>query len=321
MLSRMVPPSQHRPAYLGGILQIHITRACDKSCFHCTQASNIGGKPVMMKPAEFRIAVESLRNYFGVVGIFGGNPTISPYFEEICEILREVIPYERRGLWSDHPLGKGKICAETFNPAHSNINVHLDQQAHDEWLRDWPQLAQFAGPNRQFKGIETDSRHGPPFVAQLDVGLSQDEINANAATCDVNQFWSALIGVFRGQVLGFVCELMFAQATLHENDPDWPVTGFPVDQLYDGKQWWELPMEAFAEQVRFHCGRCGMPLRGEGQLAMGGDREQVSQTHAPWYRPKDRNRPVELVTTLDQLKPGSLPVATNYILNTLPIIQ
>ena len=54
-------------------------------------------------------------------------------------------------------------------------------------------------------------------------------------------------------------------------------------------------MRAFAEQVRVHCHACGVPLRRYGQLAVGGEREEVSRTHESIYVPKVRGREVELV--------------------------
>jgi len=62
-------------------------------------------------------------------------------------------------------------------------------------------------------------------------------------------------------------------------------------------------MNYFAEQVRRHCHRCGVPLKGYGELAVsnGDGTEQVSPTHADIYKPKDKNRRVELVTVREQL--------------------
>ena len=74
-LARMVPPSKPRKGKPdGGVMQIHITRACDLACFGCTQGSNLAGKVTMITPENFEKACASLVDYFGVVGIFGGNP-------------------------------------------------------------------------------------------------------------------------------------------------------------------------------------------------------------------------------------------------------
>src|SRR5262245_32087502 len=95
-LNKMVAPGTRRPGkYRQGVIQIWVTRACDKSCYNCTQGSNLGGKPGMITPEQFEVAVQSLVGYFGVVGVFGGNPAMHPQFEGLCEILAKYIPREQ----------------------------------------------------------------------------------------------------------------------------------------------------------------------------------------------------------------------------------
>ena len=91
-LKKMIAPGQVRPnkPYRKGVIQIHITRACDQACFHCTQGSNLGGKTEFMSPEHFEQAVRSLgfdstAPYFGVCGVFGGNPALSPHFAAYCD--------------------------------------------------------------------------------------------------------------------------------------------------------------------------------------------------------------------------------------------
>jgi hypothetical protein len=301
-----LPPTMKSPrdkrdvSWRGGVLQIHVTRACDKACFGCTQGSNLGGKPVIMTPDQFEQAVLSLDGYFGVIGCFGGNPAMSPYFDDYCRILQKHVPFDQRGLWCNHPRGKGRIMAETFNPRVSNLNVHLDHEAYDEFKRDWPRCMPV--------GRDSDSRHSPPFVAMQDVIADEEEIWRLIGSCDVNQFWSAMICVFRGELRGFFCELAGAQAMLHQHEPDYPDLGLPVVP-----GWWDQPMEAFDAQVRHHCFACGIPLRGYGELAIGGKVEQVSKTHEAIYKPKSRDREVQVVTLETELRRAPEVRATDYI--------
>lgn len=309
----MKSPRDKRPTiWRGGVLQIWITRACDKACFGCTQGSNLGGKPGMMTPEQFDVACQSLKGYWGVVGVFGGNPAISPHFEAICEIMRSHFPKEQCGLWCNNLNGKGAIARKTFNPRVSNLNVHLDQRAYDEMKRDWPECRPM--------GLNGDSRHSPPFVAMQDVDaleMPDGSVAPNTeenrwkliAQCDVNQFWSALIGVFRGELRAWFCEIAGAQSMLHQHEPDYPDTGHAVVP-----GWWDKPIESFDEQIRYHCHACGIPLKGHGDLAVTGTREQVSKTHASVYKPKVRGREVQLVKLRTELgKP--LGRATDYIQN------
>lgn len=317
-INQMVSPSKRRKGiWREGVLQIHITRACDLSCFHCTQGSNLGGKPVMMSLENFEQACASLKGYFGVVGIFGGNPVMHPQFAEICKIMRKYIPYEQRGLWCNHPRGKGDVCRITFNPAYSNLNVHLSREAHDEFCSSWPEAKRFvkgldpSWPEAKGKSPEIvgDSRHGPPFVALKDVIADEEERWNLIKNCDVNKYWSSMLCQVKGQLRAFFCELAGAQAMLHENDEGYPDTGMPVTV-----GWWTRPIQDFQNQINKHCHECGIPLKGYGQLAVGGDHEQVSETHRGIYKPKVRDRLVQLVTSRDQLG-GQLPKATDYIQN------
>jgi hypothetical protein len=304
-ISRMVAPSMRRNCYEhGGILQIWVTRACDKACFNCTQGSNLGGKPGMVTPDQYREAVASLEGYFGIVGMFGGNPAMHPQFDELCQILRESwVPMNQRGLWCNHPRGKGSICRKTFSPKYSNLNVHLDQEAATEFARDWPEAAPYV------KGLDGDSRHSPVYVAIQDVIDDEAERWRLIADCDINKYWSAMIGVFRGELRAWFCEIAGAQAMLHQHDTDYPDTGLPVTP-----GWWRQGIEAYREQITYHCHRCGVPLRGHGDLAIGGKTEQVSKTHADIYKPKVRGREVQVVTDIEQLG-DRLGKATDYLEN------
>lgn len=359
-LSKMVAPGTRRPGkYREGVIQVHVTRACDKCCFGCTQGSNLAGPAHFISPEHFEQACVSLKGYFGVTGVFGGNPATHPQFDLLCDILAKHVPWEQRGLWCNNPLGHGKKMRETFNPAVSNLNVHLDRKAWDEFKRDWPEASVF--------GLKDDSRHSPPYVAMRDVlkkecpscngrGCSQtvpvilfcdscggsgkvyDEEQAweLISDCDINKHWSAMIGVFRGQLRAWFCELAGAQAMLHQDEPDYPDTGLEIGpnighclettseenqkwRTYRPAQWWELPMQDFAHQVRKHCHECSIPLRGRGQLAQAseadeGVKEQVSATHESIYKPKRKFRKVELVTTREQLG-VPLPRVTDYLKN------
>lgn len=318
-LSRMVSPGMVRPGiYCGGILQIWVTRACDRACVHCTQGSNLRGRPGMISVDQFEQALQSLEGYFGVIGVFGGNPAIHPEFEELCRLMRQYVPFERRGLWCNNPLGKGAVMRKTFNPHHSNINVHCDREAFEEFRRDWPECFPF--------GLAEDSRHGPCYVAMIDVLPDEEKRLELISQCDINQRWSALVGVFRGEVKGWFCEIAAAQSMLHQYEEDYPDTGLDVTKTYTHPQtgeackWWQLPMQSFVHQLRLHCHECGVPLRGVGALANDPNAiEQVSPTHQSIYRPKDKTRQVEVITSLEQLG-GSLRSAIDYVGNaTRPI--
>ena len=297
---KMKAPGDYRPTWRGGVIQIHITRACDLSCNNCTQGSNLAGKPVMITLENFEKAVKSLSGYHGVVGIFGGNPVLHPKFKDICEILKSYIPFENRGLWSNNLRGFGKICRETFNPAFSNLNVHCDRDAYNEMKRDWPECNPI--------GLH-DSRHSPPYVAMKDVIDDQSHMEELIENCDINKLWSAMTCQVNGKLYAYFCEIAGAQAMLTNDES----TGLLVD---DYPNWWKLPIANYVHQVDKHCFNCGIPLKGRGALAITDKLSHASKTWLPIYKLKNNNSVVE-VTKRAQLG-GSLNRATDYINNAKP---
>jgi hypothetical protein len=255
-------------------------------------------------------AFASLETYTGVVGLFGGNPCVHKDFDKICERMRAHISFEARGLWSNRLFGKGSVARITFNPKHSNINVHLNSEAAEEFRKTWPEATSY------IKGETQDSKHGAPFVALKDVEPDEEKRWAMIADCDVSRWWSACIGTIPGRGLrGYFCELAYAQAALHCDDPDWPDTGTVVS-----KEWWKQPMSAFEAQVNLHCHSCGIPLRRPGQNAITGTHEEFSDTHRSIARPKTRGRPVEFVTIGGMIQRGNRP-STEYLEGTTPRIK
>lgn len=301
--TKMKAPGELRDTtYMRGVMQINITNVCNLTCTNCTQGCQLKTHPQSMSLEQFEQAVISVKDYYGVIGIYGGNPVMHHQFRDICNILKQHIPFEQRGIWTNNLLGKGDICRDTFNPVYSNLNVHGEIEAYNEFARDWPR-AMF-----NVKGME-HSRHSPPYVAIQDMeDLSPDEKRAIILTCDINKYWSAMIGLFRGEIRAYFCELACAQARLHEDDSDYPDTGLPVIQ-----NWWKLPIENFQHQVDKHCYECGIPLRGYGDLD-NGVMEYVSKTHLPIYKTKGSGKMIKLVTKTSELE-GHVKRATDYVEN------
>jgi organic radical activating enzyme len=299
--SNMKAPGDKRPTWRGGVIQVHVTRACDLSCVGCTQGSNLAGKPTVITLDNFEKAVKSLKDYYGVVGVFGGNPCLHPQFETLCEILEAHINWENRGLWSNNLRQHGKLCSKVFNPAVSNLNVHTKRDVYHRMKLDWPECNPI--------GLY-DSRHSPPYVAMRDIeDLTDDDRWKLINNCDINQYWSAMLCQFRGELRAFFCEIAGAQSMLHENEDDYPDTGLVVTD-----DWWKLPIEAFDEQIRKHCFDCGIPLRGKGDLAVSGTREYVSKTHLNIYKLKGSSRELIQVSSTKELN-GKVTRATDYINN------
>lgn len=318
-IAKMIPPGQVRPLKgTKGVIQIHVTRQCDKACFNCTQGSNLRGPYYFMPPDLFAKAVASLKSYWGIVGLFGGNPALHPEFLTLCDILRSSgIPKERLGIWCNHPIREinAKEMAITFNPSVSNLNCHLDKKAFDMFKKWWPRSMPF--------GLTEDSRHSPVFVSMNDLkDVTEEEKWEAISNCDINQRWSASIGLFRGQLRAYFCEIAMAQSILNEHNVDYPDTGLDPTITYDadttikrnelgnGLLWWELPITSFRNQIKTHCINCAVPLRGYGSLAQAGDSEGIevtSKTYSDVYESKRVGRKVKYVTSRSELESKNLP--------------
>lgn len=354
-LRSFYPPWKFRPCKMGngGVLQIHVTRACTQACRNCTQGSNLGGKTYFMTPDQFAEALLSLKGYRYLVAIFGGQPTLSPYFGEYCAIMRRLLSPEQRGLWTNALNGWGEECRKTFLPERCNLNVHMSQKDIDEFKRDWPEA--------ELVGVDSDSRHAPVFGSMRELkemqlecpdcqGIGSWDLTNTASgeveqrqqcetcegtgriyneskawelisRCDIARNWSSLIGLFRGQLRAWICEIMGSQSILKQDDPEYPDTGLdPTIDYQDprtGKmvKWWQLPVECFAHQVRFHCHNCLVPMRGYGALALDCDgQDQITEIYSDIYKPKRKGHQVQIVTTSEQLG-DQLASFTDYINN------
>lgn len=316
-LNSMVPPGQKRPRiFRGGIIQIMTTRSCDMSCFGCTAGSNLVSKPATMTIDQFDRAVASLDQFWGITAVFGGNPCTHPAFDEICRIMRARVPFAQRGLWTNNLMGKGAHARITFNPATSNINVHMNSDAWEEFERDWPE-ALSARKEHATLGLTRDSVHGTPWVSMTDIGVPENERWSHISKCDINQHWSAMICVVRGELRAFFCEVAGHMAALHGDNPDWADSGQPMPDvgLEVEPGWWRKPMAEFERQVLTCCHHCAIPLRRPGQLAIGGTHEEFSHTHRFIARPKVRDR--QLVQVGEFAGRGDRP-STEYLDGVTP---
>lgn len=304
-LNRMIAPGTPRPGkWRRGVIQVRVIRSCDLGCFGCTQASQIAGPKESMSIEHFEQALISLKGYFGVVGVFGGNPALHPEFEDICKLMQKHVPFQQRGIWCNHPRGKGKLMRETFNPAHSNLNVHMSQQAYDEFKRDWPE----SNP----VGLQTPSRHSPVHGSMVDLGVPESERWTRIANCDINQHWSAIIATVGDNIYAFACEIMASQAFLRRDEPGFQHHGMAVEP-----GWWQKPMQAFADQVRAHCHHCLVPMRGKGELDVAGNvgLDQTTKLYALSFKPKKALHSTQVIESVDQLQPDYLRTTVDYIGN------
>ena len=109
------------------IIQIEITNACPSQapfgCANCTRFVGHHKKPFMMDWDTFKLAVDSLRDFPGMVGIMGGEPTLHPEFERMARYLEQARPEavapvaDARGARSPKRRGAEKPTKQPGTPA------------------------------------------------------------------------------------------------------------------------------------------------------------------------------------------------------------
>jgi hypothetical protein len=254
------------------IIQIVITTACDRNCSNCTQLLPFRTDYRFMSIDCFRAAVESLRDWPGVVALFGGNPCVHPKFPEFCRILAEIIPPAQRGLWTNNLFKHGAVAAETFGRGRLNLNAHGNAEA-AAGIEQWFPGQLIAGSDRQA------SWHSTILANYRDLGISEQEWVAKRERCDINQKWSAAIVERDGKPFAYFCEVAAAIDGIRGEN-----SGVPAIP-----GWWQQRMPAFDSQVRNCCDRgCGVPLKLRGHLDCD-DTYDLSPSWASIYKGQNVN--------------------------------
>jgi hypothetical protein len=174
-------------------------------------------------------AVISLRDFPGMIGMIGGEPTLHPNFSELCEILNfHIKDKNRKGLWSN--TGKKfqkqkEIIDTTFG--YINANDH----------------------------ITNEIIHTPILVASEDLIndglLSEADWQKYTASCWVQATWSATITP-QG---AYFCEIAGMLDYLFEGNTGWDISR--------DLNWWKKRLPEYEKQITWACRKCGcqLPLR------------------------------------------------------------
>lgn len=247
-------------------IQIIVTRLCDLfNCSNCTQLLPYRKDPMHMSPQVFRAALETVNDWPGIVGIFGGNPCCHPQFPELMAILEEVIPEQRhRGLWSNNLLEHGELVRRVFYPSgRFNLNAHGSREA-------YLKMDRYLTGKVIRNSDKRPSWHAPILVDWIDLGLTEPEWIRLRENCDINQKWSSAIAERDGKPYVYFCEVAAALDGIRGENHGIPAVA----------GWWKWKMDAFSGQVTNCCDRgCGVPLRMRGHLD-NEDTYDLSQTWA-----------------------------------------
>jgi len=248
-------------------IQIIVTTTCDRGrCSNCTQLLPFRRDVRHMSVDVFRRAVESVVDWPGVVGLFGGNPCMHPQFSTLCDIMTELIPDQRRrGIWTNDLLGHGELVRATFFPnGRFNINVHGNSAKAMEVER--------YVPGKVIPKSRTQSAwHSPVLMHYDDVGLTYEQWVPLREQCDINRNWSAAIAERDGEPFAYFCEVAAALDGVRGVN-----NGNPVEP-----GWWKQPISWFDHQIVMCCDHgCGISLRQRGHF----DNDHVYDITASWER-------------------------------------
>src|SRR5579872_1945379 len=93
------------------IIALDVTNRCDLQCSNCTRLLAQQRRKWDMTPENFRLALQSLKGYDGIIAMIGGNPCLHPRFPELCRIFAEETPQAQRGLWSNNVFDHQEVIA------------------------------------------------------------------------------------------------------------------------------------------------------------------------------------------------------------------
>ena len=198
-----------------------------------------------MTPDNFRLAVQSLADYPGIIAMIGGNPTMHRNFEQLCQIFAQEVPNKsQRGLWTNNVFKHSDLARRVF----------WQFQLKPPWCRarGIDSLEPLKSLGRYHAGY---SSHSPVLAAAKDL-FDETEMWDRISECDVNRYWSATIIQNNEKLRAYFCEVAacfdLARGTDHGIEV---VPG-----------WWRRNISEFEEQVGHFCPGCGVPARLRGHM-------------------------------------------------------
>lgn len=232
------------------IICVDVTNKCDLACSNCTRLLAQQDELWEMSPQNFRLALRSLKDYFGIIAMIGGNPCMHSKFPELCRIFEEEVPEKlQRGLWTNNPFKHEQLCRDTFGTF--NLNAHGEERARLALERIT------AGARDDGKVVWTymgNSIHAPLMTAIRDI-YAEDEMWEKITRCEINRDWSASIVQNReGELRAYFCEVAASFDMARGQDHGQPVT----------EGWWKQPIEAFKDQIGHFCPGCGVAAKMAG---------------------------------------------------------
>ena len=239
------------------IICVDVTNKCDLACSNCTRLLKNQDELWEMTPENFRLALQSLKNYRGIIAMIGGNPCVHTQFEKLCEVFREEIPNQfQRGLWTNNYFKHREVIEQTFGAL--NLNPHNVERANKPLKDLYKKMVEERGFNGGY--YEKNSHHAPLLTAVKDL-YPEQEMWERISRCDINREWSASIVQNKGKIRAYFCEVAASFDLARGTD-------YGHEVVLD---WWKKPIQAFSDQIKHFCTGCGVPARLRGHM----DNEQI----------------------------------------------
>ena len=228
------------------IICVDITNKCDLACSNCTRLLENQDGFWDMTPENFRLALQSLKDYHGIIAMIGGNPCMHPKFKELCQIFVEEIPNKmQRGLWTNNFFKHRELCEETFGTF--NLNSHGIPRAESKLIEMHKSVASKGALSWMYAGT---SNHSPILTAVKDL-YPESEMWEKITNCDINREWSASIVQNKGKLRAYFCEVAASFDLSRGTDNGHEVVA----------GWWKRHISDYAEQIKKFCPGCGVPAK------------------------------------------------------------
>lgn len=251
------------------VIQVDVTNSCIHHCSNCTRFCGLHEKNFMMGLEDFKTAVDSLRDFKGIVGVMGGEPTLNPHFPEMIKYLAEARPGGRTAAPFLEPV-------RDFNDFHRNCRNSLTGVRRGLWSalgrRYYENLEMISDifPYQCLNDHKNPGLHQALLLPRKELGIRDEDWYPLRDKCWIQNEWSASVTP-KG---AFFCEIAAALDMLFDGPGGWKVEA----------GWWKRTPDEFGDQLNW-CEFCSAAL---AVPRIEGNRETDIVSPGIWEKLKDR---------------------------------